>query len=99
MDLPHPHKNSKKHLFVLVYEKLTSLVKMIVMSENLIGLSVGDIQKIQVAIINRYWGLKKQFPKSNYEIIMGGKVASVSALQNSFSHLHGWDQAVQERLK
>ena len=97
MDLPH--KNSKKHLFVLVYEKLTSLVKMIVMSENLIGLSVGDIQKIQVAIINRYRGLKKQFPKPDYEIIIGGKVADVSALQRSFSNLRGWDRAIQEKLK
>lgn len=93
------HDNLKSLLFVLVYEKLSCLVKVIVMSENLVGLSFGEIQKNRAAIINRYRGLKKQFPKPYYEIIIGGKIASVSALQNSFSHLHGWDQAVQEKLK
>lgn len=82
---------TERFFFVLVYEKSSSLVKAVVLGS-------GDEKLIQGAILKRKDELRVQYPESEFEVIVGGMVSSVSEVQFAFSHLQGWDQAIQEEL-
>jgi 2-keto-3-deoxy-galactonokinase len=93
-------KRSKpqRRFFILVYEKSSEAVKVIVQSQDTKGLDDSQMKSIQNAVLKRKSELHAQYPKSKFEVVAGGMISSINKVRDAFSHLHEWDRAVVELL-